>query len=232
METIKNIITDSGFISNSIIGGIIFTIVFVIINKYKTKVRFYKAVLGKNYTELLRFLMITSDKKQKGICYPHYTEYIERGLRDYFDSRLNLRVTSSRVTRIQDFFDCARNIAPHLDCDGYYWKTIINRLKEVVSDCGPNRFASYYVYSLANKNEEKESEARAFLLTFYNECANSKNETEKQQFSAFINLINEEIDKYQNDDVTQEKKDFLIQEKLFVKSSTTTSTRIWATTNS
>ena len=224
----------SGFISFLIVNGIIIAVVLVIVDRYKTKIKFYQAVLSGDYVDILHFLMITSYRKQNKICCPWYIDYIKKGLRTHFNSRLNVRATSSRVTRIEAFFNLAEkevaNKAPRLEHADSYWKPIYEQLKIVILDCGPAYFAYDYLNSLVDK-ENEEGSARKFILDFYDECANSKDEQTKKQFLTFVDLVNEEIDKYQLYDIPQEKKDLVARNKLFVKSSATTLTKVWATTN-
>lgn len=233
MENLKNIITSSDFISLLITNGIIFAIVLVIISRYKTRVKFYQSILEGNYVELLHLLMLKTSK-QKRICYPWFTDYVERGLRTYFDSRLNVTVTSSRLTRIQDFIDVATkevaNMAPHLKNDSSYWKPITSNLTKVISYCGPANFASCYVSSLSKK-EKEESNARLFVRDFYNVCANSQDENMRKQFHSFIELVNQEIEKYQSYDIPKEQKDFLLSKKLSVGKEKIESTKFWVSTN-
>lgn len=209
-------------------------------NKSKTKTKFYEAALSGDYTDLLYFLLIGLDKvsiqkKILGKTYFSYNEYIERGLLRYFDSRLNVRVTSSRIMRIASFFEHAKteqmNKAPNLGNkkNEQYWETIEKQLEKVIYYCGPAYFASCYVGSL-NENKNEESRAREFLINFYNEGVNSHDEIRKKQFYLFVELVNQEIDKYQNYDIPQEKKSLVLKHKLIVESNTTSSTKIWAET--
>jgi hypothetical protein len=234
MENLKNIVMSSEFISLFITNGIIFAVILVIISRYKTRVKFYQAVLEGDYIDLLHFLMLTNTSKQKRICYPFYSDYIKRGLGIYFDSRLNVTVTSSRLTRIQDFIDVAiREVeknAPHLRNNDSYWGPIHEKLKRVISYCGPNYFASCYVTSLVKKGKE-ESYARSFLLQFYNECGNSKDENLKKQFEKFIELVNEEIEECQKYDSPQDEKDFLMSKKISVGKEKIESTKFWISTH-
>lgn len=142
-------------------------------------------------------------------------------------------MTYSRITRIKEFFDSAKNAmvnkVTEFENNEYYRKTINEQLKKVIFACGPAYFFSCYVQSL-NENEKDEKEVRDFLLRFYEELVNSKDEDKQKQFYTFVDLVNQEIDKYQEyKNISPEKKSFLRNNKFIVNQKTTSSTKVRAT---
>ena len=213
-------------------------IIFRMFSREKLRVKFHQAIYCGSYHDLLYFLIFglkndSIKKKILGKSIHHYDEYLRQGFNRYFDDLLNVRVTSSRVSRIQKSFEDGKQTFDKLESELNYsrdnfWKPIESELKKVIYACGPNYFYSCYVNSLLDL-EKEEKGARSFLLDYYNKCANSNNEKERAQFYLFVELFNKEIDKNQEySTIPKEKKDFLLSKKLKIEENISTVKNIYA----
>lgn len=234
MEYIKKMVMDSTFISLFITCSVLIAIIYIVIKINKTRQRFYRAVLSGWYLDLLDFLLIRDKSKQKRIAGIYFESDIKKGLYNYFNSRLNVRVTSSRIQRIQECLDSTTkkyggsNTSPQIR--QYCLSVITEQLNIVIFECGPHYFASQYVESLCHK-EKEEADARLFMRDCYNEYGNMSNEKAHGQFTTFIDLVNKEIDKYLGYDTSKEKRDFLKTQKISIGKSISTTTKFFIQQN-
>ena len=224
-----------------VLAAIIAISVFIVIRmilKERLREKFHQAIYWGGYHDLLYFLILSLKgdfikKKILGKSHYHYDEYLSKGFNQYFDDLLNVRVTSSRVSRIQKSFEVAKQEFSNFESEinvyrDSFWKSIDKELERVIYACGPNYFYSCYVNSLLD-SEKEERGARSFLLDYYNKCANSNNEKERAQFYSFVELVNQEIDKQQEySNIPKEKKDFLLTKKLKIEENISTVKNIYA----
>jgi|GEM_PF-6694217 len=226
----------------AIAGMIIASLLLVLWRKHRLstlKEKYYRASLRGDYDEILEFMLLALvdtelPKKILDEIYFDYSRFLERGLTRYFDSRLKVRVTSSRVTRIKDFFLTAeekiKSIAPQLEhskiVSEQYWQQINTALEKTMSECGPGYFAGCYVESIANQ-EKSEGRARGFILETYSDWANSSDEAEKEKANLFVELVNKEIEKHMGYNIPQEKKDVLHIGRLSINKKTNTTETVF-----
>lgn len=224
-----------------VIGGtVIASLLFVLWRTYRLntlKEKYYRAALSGDYDEILKFMLLAMldkhlPKKVLDKIYFDYSRFLERGLKKYFDSRLNLRVNSSRVTRIRDFFvtaeDTIKSITPQLEhakiVSEQYWKPISAALEETMLECGSGYFAGCYVESIANQ-DKSEGRVQRFILDIYSDWANSSDEAKNEKARLFVELVNKEIEKHMDYNIPQEKKDVLHIGRLSInKKANTTET--------
>ncbi len=221
---------------------VIITLLLIMRRGYRLnrlKEKYYRATLSGNYDEILEFMLLAIldeqlPKKILDKIYFDYSRFLEVGMRKYFDSRLNLRVNSSRVTRIKDFLLTAEEkikaTAPSLKSTKVvheqYWHIIQRALEETMFECGPAYFAGCYVDSIAKK-DESEGWAQRLILDTYSDWANSEDEKSKEQAHLFVELVNKEIEKHMGYNISQEEKDVLHIARLSINKSTPAKEKVY-----
>lgn len=187
-----------------------------IIGGMARRTKLYTAVIDGDYKELLNFLKLKDGgKKLFGSKNKYlFEQHLKKGLYTFFDSRLNVVVTSSRIKRIQKYLNIAET---DLSMSSEGFKLVSSALRELVLNCNPAYFASCY----AESTSADEEEARDFISQIYTECLNSG---ERKWFSVgeeFITLVNKKVEEVLGCDIPQEKKDLIERNKLSLKEVTT-----------
>jgi hypothetical protein len=234
MELISN--NYPTLIANIITNGIIFICVWFFIKRpADIREKFYTSILSRDPIDMLHFLM-----QVKGgatlLGEQAFVKYLQEGLRQYC-IREFAATCGTYVKELKGIFDMAtrevESKAPGLRRSDSYWKPIYTAIKGALLHYDSSRFAWCYVYSLDDEQSREEKIARDFFLSFYNECANSRDEKVRAQFYLFVESVNTEIDKYQQYAIPQERKDFLNQQRLVIKEQQYTKTEksVWAISN-